>query len=79
MKSYLTKKQVAERLNLCPRSINRLMASGILPIYRIRGRIVRFDEAEIDAALASCRVPAANEPRPPKRHMTRVKLAAVGE
>lgn len=74
MKNYINKKQLAERLNLCPRSINRLMEKKLIPVYRVAGRIVRFDADEIDAALAKCRVPAANEPKAPKRHMTRVKL-----
>ena len=76
METKITKAQLAKSLSVCPRSINRMMSEKAIPFYRIRGRIIRFDLHEVETALASCRVPAANEPRPPKRHMVRQSAAA---
>jgi predicted DNA-binding transcriptional regulator AlpA len=67
----IDKKTVAEMLEVCPRQINRLMEQRQLPFSR-RGRVVRFNPVEIEAVIASWRVPAVNEPRPPKRRALRL-------
>ena len=65
------KKVVAEMLDVCPRQVNRMMQAGELPFYR-RNRVVRFNPAEIEGVIAKWRIPAAGEPRQPKRRAGRI-------
>ena len=54
-KTYLTKRQVADLLQLTPRTIDRLMARG-LPHYKIGNQRARFAHAEISSWLEeNCR------------------------
>ena len=46
MKKLLGKKQVAEMLGCCQRSVDNLRTTAGLPFHNI-GRLVRFDEAEV--------------------------------
>lgn len=48
----LTVKQMAERWNVCERTIERWMSQGWVPYTKI-GRNVRFEPLEADAALHS--------------------------
>lgn len=41
---------VAERFNVSERTVQRLAAKGAIPSYRV-GRQLRFNLAEVDAAL----------------------------
>ncbi|MDA7500175.1 helix-turn-helix domain-containing protein [bacterium] len=45
-KTYLTKRQVADLLQLTPRTVDRLMTRG-LPHYKIGNQRARFSQAEI--------------------------------
>lgn len=51
----MDKEQVAERLNVGVRYVDRLVAERRLPHHRI-GRLVRFRQADVDAFLAATRV-----------------------
>lgn len=56
---YETKAQVAQRLNVCVRTIDNMMKQRRLPFIKLTSRIVRFPKAEVDAYLArDCRVNA---------------------
>jgi len=72
-RKLLTKSEVADLFAVSTRTINNWLAEKSLPYYR-RGNVLRFRPDEIEVALDKMRVPAAGEPKPPKRHMTRVKL-----
>jgi excisionase family DNA binding protein len=52
---YLKKRQVAVLLGLSQRSIENLMARGIIPHIRLSERCVRFLEADVHAAMAAMR------------------------
>ena len=53
---YLTKQQVAQRLNVSARTVDNLMKRGLLPYHKL-GRLVRFLPADVDAHLGKvCRV-----------------------
>lgn len=47
----LTAEQVAERLQITPKAVRRLVLAGELRAYRITPRRLRFDPAEVDAWL----------------------------
>ncbi len=48
----LTKKEVAERLNMSTRTINRLMEKKAFPYHKV-GKTVRFDADDIEEYLRS--------------------------
>ena len=50
-KSLLTVEQVAEYLQLKPKTIYNLVSIGVLPCYRINKKCVRFKKEEIDLWL----------------------------
>ena len=57
---YLTKQQVAQRLNISLRTVDSLMKRGVLPYHKL-GRLVRFQPADVDAHLGrTCRVCRVN-------------------
>ena len=47
----LRKEEAARLLGISPRSLNRLIADGGIPYYRVLGQ-VRISRAQIDAYLA---------------------------
>jgi excisionase family DNA binding protein len=53
---FLTIAELAERLNVCERTVRRWTKSGALPIHRI-GSIVRVSDADFAAFLALRRGP----------------------
>ena len=54
---YLRKEEVAHILSVTPRTVDNLMARGILPFIKMGARMVRFRLADINAQLeSSCRV-----------------------
>jgi excisionase family DNA binding protein len=53
----LTSADVALQLRVSPRTVARLVATHVLPTYRL-GRALRFLQADIDAWIASTRVEA---------------------
>jgi excisionase family DNA binding protein len=43
--------EVAERLNVCERTVRRWIAAGLLPVHRF-GRTLRISEVDLAAFLA---------------------------
>jgi excisionase family DNA binding protein len=50
--NYITKKEMAARMNVTPRTIDSWMQKGLIP-YRKLGRTVRFAWGEVSAHFAS--------------------------
>lgn len=63
MNRVLTREEVAELLRVSVDTIDRLVASGSLPSFRV-GRNVRFNEADLEAWVASQKRPAARAASP---------------
>lgn len=60
----LTLKEVAVRLRVCPRTIQREIAEGRFPSPIRIGRSVRFLETDLDAYLASLKAARPTPPSP---------------
>jgi len=54
--SLLTKKQVASRLQISVRTVESLMARGLLAYVRISYRIVRFRPTAIEEYVDRCTI-----------------------
>jgi excisionase family DNA binding protein len=52
---YLTTREVAERLRLCPETVLRYFKEGLIPGRRLPGRLrpVRFVWSEVEAAFGA--------------------------
>jgi excisionase family DNA binding protein len=50
-RKYESLDRAAERLEVNPRTIRRMIARGELTGYRFGGRVLRVDQAEVDAAM----------------------------
>jgi excisionase family DNA binding protein len=46
--AYLTKKQLAQLLNVSLRTVDNLIARRAIPFVRLSGKIVRFPKAAVD-------------------------------
>jgi excisionase family DNA binding protein len=53
----LTRKQAARRLGISDATLSRLMAAGAISFYKVGWRTL-FDDAQIEAYLASVRRPS---------------------
>ena len=53
--TLITKKVLAARYAVTPRTVNNLMRKGVLPYLKI-GSLVRFSPEDCDRALAAFRV-----------------------
>jgi len=49
--NFITKQAAAERASCSVKTIQRLIAAGTLPAYKVGARGVRIDVDELDAAL----------------------------
>jgi len=49
--AYLTKRQLAQRLNVSPRTVDNLIARRALPFVRLSGKLIRFPRAAVDEHL----------------------------
>lgn len=47
----LTQREVAEYLNVTDRTVRNFVSRGLLPAYRVGGRVVRFDARDVEALL----------------------------
>jgi excisionase family DNA binding protein len=47
--------EAAEIFGTSSRSVRRIIASGALPVHRLRGRLIRISDADIAAFLAANR------------------------
>ena len=54
---FLTLAEAADRLNVCTRTVRRLIADGTLVGYRLGSHLIRLDPAQVDALL--CPIPTA--------------------
>ena len=52
--AFFTIAELAERLNVCERTVRRWIALGLLPVHRF-GRTVRISQADLAAFLATHR------------------------
>ena len=52
--SLVKKQEIADRYNVCVRSVENLVRRGVLPCYRL-GRSIRFSVEECDAAMRNYR------------------------
>ena len=52
---WLSTAEAAKRLGVTPRTLYRFIDSGDLPAYRL-GRVIRLQEQDVDAYIASCRI-----------------------
>lgn len=54
-REWVTPDHAAEYLAVSPRTLRRMVSEGRVPAYRLGARMLRFDRADLDAALT--RVP----------------------
>ncbi|SNC71564.1 DNA binding domain-containing protein, excisionase family [Kytococcus aerolatus] len=50
-RDWLAPDAAAEHLNVSPRTLRRMVSEGRIPAYRLGPRLIRFDVADLDAAL----------------------------
>ncbi len=70
----ITAKQAGMLLGLSAGAVYELARGGKLTYYRLAKSAVRFDEADVEAYKAACRVPA--RPRPASEPVSIRRLAA---
>lgn len=56
----ITKEQLAEHLGLKVRGIQTLTERGVIPVYKISHRCVRYDLTRVMEALQHCEHPEVN-------------------
>lgn len=56
-RALLSQAQAAEYLGVTDRTIRNYVSRGVLPAYRVGGRVVRIDRGDLDAMLR--RIPTA--------------------
>lgn len=54
--ALLTRRQVAERLGVCPHTIQRLTRKGILPALVFNKRLIRYTREVVEAYVAQAMV-----------------------
>jgi excisionase family DNA binding protein len=59
--SLLKKPGVCERLSISPRTLNYRIANNEIPYVKLPGGAVRFIESDIEALIASHRIPARKQ------------------
>lgn len=66
--ALITKKEAAERLTISVRTLEGMISRGAIPACRIGPKLVRIEEADLDAYLAAHRiVPQPKEQKPAPR------------
>jgi excisionase family DNA binding protein len=50
---YLSIKQVAEKLNVCTKTIQRRIADGSIPVSRLSAKFIRIDEKDLEAFMCA--------------------------
>lgn len=81
MKRALTRTEVAELLAVSVDTIDRLVATGELPAFRV-GRQVRFEEADVEAWVAARKAagtPARTSARAPVARRKSQAIASTPE
>lgn len=56
LKHYETKSQLALRLHVTEHTIDVWRRQGLLTAYRLGGRVLLFDSAEVDASITASAV-----------------------
>lgn len=51
MGALVTAEEMGEKLSLTAGTIKRWAIEGIIPYYKLSGRVIRFDPEEVDKAL----------------------------
>lgn len=51
MGSLLTADELAKRLKVRPSTVRRWSQDGLIPCIRVTGKVVRFDEVDVERAL----------------------------
>lgn len=69
--TYTRKAEEAERLGIGQRTLDRWCAARIVPHRRL-GKVLLFNPAEVDAALARFTVAAIGDRQPRKRRAERI-------
>lgn len=57
----LTLADVADRLQVSVRTVRRMVADGLLPLFRFSGKLLRFHIQDVETALGRVRIPARTE------------------
>ena len=58
----LTAREVGDLVGLSTETILRRWRSGEIPGFRLASNVLRFDRAEVEAWLESCRQPESSRP-----------------
>ena len=75
MSNWITRPEAAKRLGISVCTLDRIVAEGKLPAYRMTGRAsVRFREEDLDEYIEGCRVPVLT---PAQRRRTAVVAPPV--
>lgn len=74
----LTESEAADRLRLCPRTLRKARAAGILP-YVLIGRSIRYTQGDLESYIEAQRQQSAPCPAPAtsKRRSTAGKSAKI--
>jgi excisionase family DNA binding protein len=74
MESVLSLREAAAKLGLSSRTVRRICAAGLLPLYRVSPRRVVIREADLESYLQSVRVNPSNESQlsTPSRYPTTI-------
>ncbi len=59
--SLMSIADLSRLLNVSGRTVRRLAAQGVIPVYRFSRKLVRFEISEVTAALQRVRVAARGE------------------
>lgn len=70
--TWLTRPEAADRLGIGVTTLDRIIADGALPAYRMTGKgSLRIKEEDVEAYIESCRVPVLTPAQ--KRRTTALK------
>src|ERR1044071_3108473 len=56
IRRLLSRREAAERLSVCERTISRFVKKGLLPEFKINSRVSRFDAADVAKLINDARV-----------------------
>ncbi|OGV62386.1 MAG: hypothetical protein A2283_17805 [Lentisphaerae bacterium RIFOXYA12_FULL_48_11] len=59
--SFYTIHELSSELHVSDRSVRRLVKDGLIPVYRVSSKLLRFKMDEVSLALSRVRIPARSE------------------